>query len=59
MSVTVVTDDTSRDDLAEYIRNQCHRAKREFPRVGSEDQPTAWDKRHAAINAMLDDMDAR
>jgi hypothetical protein len=54
--VTVHTDDT-REELAEFLRNQCQRAKREFPKVGSAEQPTAWDKRHATINDMLDDLE--
>lgn len=50
-----VTDASTKAELAEALRNLCARAQREMPVVGTEALPTPWDKRHRAIDALLDD----
>ena len=50
-----ITDESTRADIAEAITNMCARARREMPVVGTELLPTPWDKRHRAIDALLDD----
>lgn len=53
----VVADMTADADLREAITNLCHRARREFPKVGNDALPTPWDMRHRAINDLLDLLD--
>lgn len=55
MVAVVVTDETTKAELAEALANMLHRAKREMPRVGTVEHPTPWDKRHAAMDALLED----
>jgi hypothetical protein len=50
-----VTDETTRAEIAEALTNLGHVARREFPVVGTPRAPTPWDRRHQAINALLDD----
>lgn len=54
-AIVRITDDTTRAEIAEAITNMAHRASREFPVVGTPEQPTPWDLRHGAINALIDD----
>lgn len=51
----VVTDDTTRAELAEALGHLSHAAQREMPVVGSVTLVTPWDKSHERIDAMLDD----
>lgn len=55
----VITDDSTRADLAEALINVNTHAKRQMYVVEkfTEDPPTAWTKAHRQINALLDDMD--
>lgn len=55
--IHVITDETTRDELVEALGHLCHAAKREFPRTNTTGVLTGWDKRHAAINSVLDDLD--
>lgn len=55
--IAVITDQSTRDELVEALGHMVHAAKREFPRVGSAEHPTAWDRRHAALDALLDDLE--
>ena len=48
-------DATTKAELAEAMRNVCHRARREFPKVGTPLRPTPWDRRHAELNRLLDE----
>lgn len=52
-----VTDDTTRDELAEYLTNLCAFAKRQQRIVArfDSDEPTAWDKAHRRMDGPLDD----
>lgn len=52
-----VTDDTTREGLAEAIGGVNGRAKRIPHVVGSEELPTEWDRRHAQINDMLTELE--
>jgi hypothetical protein len=47
----------TREDLTEALRYLCHAARREFPVVGTPRAPTAWDRRHAAINELLSNLE--
>jgi hypothetical protein len=51
-----VTDETTADDLRECLANLCHSAKRCIPVVGNDLLPTEWDRRHARIDALLDEL---
>lgn len=51
-----ISDEVDREQIAEAITHLGHRAKREFAVVGTPDQPSPWDMRHAAINDLLDQM---
>lgn len=55
MDTIRINDDTSRVELEQALTNLNHRAQREYPVVGSTGHPTPWDRRHAQINAVLDD----
>jgi len=55
--VIVVSDETTRQQFAVMLTAVCFRAKREVPKVGSDERPTPWDCAHERINALLDDMD--
>ena len=48
-----ITDETTRHEIAEALSNMCARAQREMPVVGTEELPTPWDKRHAALDELL------
>lgn len=50
-----VTEASTREELAEALLNLCARARREMPVVGTELLRTPWDKRHEAIDALLED----
>ena len=43
--------------LIEALTNMTARAKREFAVVGTPLMPTPWDRRHVAINDLLDLLD--
>lgn len=55
--ITVITDETTRAELREALTHLCHAAKREFPRTNTTGVLIGWDRRHAAINDVLDDLD--
>lgn len=54
-----VTDDTTRDELAEALANLNTFAKRQMYVVEkfTTDSPTAWSRAHQRINALLTDME--
>jgi hypothetical protein len=43
----------TRADIAEALTHLNHHAKRQIPKPGTPDFPTAWDKAHALIDARL------
>lgn len=49
--------DVTRADLVEALTFQCHAARREFPKVGTPRAPTAWDRRHRAIDELLTNLE--
>lgn len=53
-----VTDHSTRPELLEALTHLTFRAKREIPVVGTVDFPTPWDRRHGALNDLLDQLDA-
>lgn len=57
--VLVVDDDTSRAELAECLRHLVHSAKRQVPKVGTDEHPTGWDKLHKTIDTRLTEWQAR
>lgn len=54
MTVVRVTDDTTRDELAETLRLLNDAAKR-VPHVRGVCSPSSWDVQHARIDAVLDE----
>lgn len=52
-----VTDETTRDELVEALGNMNRSAKRTMAVVGTDLVPTPWDRFHARINALLDDLE--
>jgi hypothetical protein len=56
MTTLHITDQSTREEVAEALTHLAHRATREFPVVGTADSPTPWDLRHVAINDLLDDL---
>lgn len=50
----VITDDTTRDELAEAITHANAYAERQ-PHVLGVSGPSKWDEAHERINALLDD----
>ena len=42
------------EEIKEALGHLTYRAKRRFPRVGSDEFPTDWDKSHKHIDNMLD-----
>lgn len=50
-----ITDDSTRGEIAEALTHLNRRAKREFPRIGTAEHPTPWDRRHTALDNLLDD----
>ncbi len=55
MAHMVITDDTTADELAEYLRNMNDFAKRQQCIVGNSLGETAWDKAHRRMDGALDD----
>lgn len=53
-----VTDTSTRDELIEALTHLAFRAAREVPAVGSDEYPTPWDRRHAALNELLTQLEA-
>ena len=58
-TMVVVTDESTRADLAEAMGHVNFTAKRTFQVVGTPEHPTLWDRRHELLNAMLDDWQTR
>jgi hypothetical protein len=52
--MTTVDTELERAALIEALANMCARAKREFAVVGTPLRPTPWDRRHHALNDLLD-----
>lgn len=50
-------DATTKAELREAITNVAYRARREMPVVGTPLLPTGWDRRHAEINRLLDELE--
>ncbi len=48
-----ISDDSTRLEVIEALVNIGHRASRETPVVGSTEHPTPWDRRHAALDDLL------
>lgn len=58
MDIIRVTDDTTRDQIAEACGHVCASAKR-LPRVvGTAECPTLWDRLHAKLDVLLDEWQA-
>jgi hypothetical protein len=55
----IVTDDTTRAELIEALGNQCDHAKRQPCILGTDTMPSAWDKAHARVDVLLDEIRAR
>jgi hypothetical protein len=55
--MTTVVDQPTRSEIIEGLTNLVHRATREMPVVGTATLPTPWDLRHAAIDALLDELE--
>lgn len=54
MTIIRITDDTTAEELAEYIGHLCANAKRQQCIVGSDQHPTAWDRAHRQMDGPLD-----
>lgn len=54
MTHLVITDDTTKADLAEAITNVNAYAERQ-PHVLGVSGPSRWDRAHAKLDALLDD----
>lgn len=52
----VITDDTTVDELVEYLTNLNNHAKRQPHIVGDDVIPSAWDKAHRRMDGPLDDL---
>ncbi len=54
-----ITDQPTRTEIHEALANVNHRARREMPvtRRLTTDEPTPWDKRHATIDSLLDELE--
>lgn len=46
-----------RTEIHEGLANLNHKAKREIRCVGNDRLPTPWDRRHAGLNHLLDQLD--
>lgn len=57
MTTIRIDDSTTLPELAEALAHLCHTAKRCVPKVGTDEYPTPWDRMHARIDALLDDME--
>lgn len=55
MSIIRVTDETPRAEIAEALTHCCRTAIRAPHVMGSEEHPSAWDKAHARLDALLED----
>lgn len=53
MTVIRIADETTREELAEYLANLNHFAKRQMPVVGNGE--TSWDRAHRRMDGALDD----
>lgn len=60
MTIQRITDDSTRAEIEEAIGFQCQHAKRQQRIVErfAGDEPSAWSKAHARIDAMLRDWEA-
>ena len=54
-----VTDDSTREEVAQVMSRVNAAAKMGPPVVGRSDRPTLWDRRHELLNAMLTDWQSR
>lgn len=53
-----IEQEPTRSELIEGLANLSHAAKREMPVVGTVLAPTPWDRRHASIDQLLDELEA-
>lgn len=53
-----VTDETSRDDLAEALANLVAYAKRQQYILGDAEHPSRWDRSHQRIDQLLTEYEA-
>lgn len=56
MDIVRITDDTTADELVEYVTNLNNFAKRQPHVIGDEIIPSAWDKAHRRMDGPLDDL---
>lgn len=49
--------DETPEEIKEALGHQTYRSKRCFPKVGTPEFPTDWDKAHGRINDYLDALD--
>jgi hypothetical protein len=54
-----ITDDSTRAEVAEAMVFINQGTKRSAPVIGTSDDPTAWDRRHMLLDAMLTDWESR
>lgn len=52
-----INDDSTRAEIAEALTHLAFRAAREIHVVGTPEFPTPWDRRHVALNELLDQLD--
>lgn len=55
MTVLRVSDQSTRAEIEQVLRDVCHRAKRCMPKVGTDACPTPWDESHSLLDHVLDD----
>lgn len=48
-----ITDDSTREEIAEAITHCCRTASRAPYVIGTDEHPSAWDRAHVRINALL------
>jgi hypothetical protein len=53
--MATLTDQPTRVEIEEALAALSRRAAREYPVVGPVGYPTAWDRRHETINALLEE----
>lgn len=58
MSLLRITDDSTRDELAEALTHCCRTAIRAPHVFGDPDRPSTWDVAHKRLDALLDEWEA-
>ena len=57
--MVVITDESTACEIAEALGHANRRAKRAPHVIGTREYPTAWDRAHELLDAMLTDWQAR